>query len=92
MEHSTTDEQSITIRVGPLEDGFFVEDDGPGIPPAIRDRIFEPGFSTGDDGTGYGLSIVSEIADAHGWSVSATESDSGGARFEITGADTDPVE
>ena len=92
VEHSTTDEQSITIRVGPLEDGFFVEDDGPGIPPAIRDRIFEPGFSTGDDGTGYGLSIVSEIADAHGWSVSATESDSGGARFEITGADTDPVE
>jgi PAS domain S-box-containing protein len=80
VEHGS---ESVTIRVGPLEDGFFVEDDGPGIAPEIRDRIFDPGFSTDDDGTGYGLSIVSEIADAHGWRVSATESDSGGARFEI---------
>ena len=46
--------------------------------------MFERGYTTAEDGTGYGLSIVSQIADAHGWEVAVTESDGGGARFEIT--------
>jgi len=74
-----------TIRVGPLEDGFFVEDDGEGIPSDERESVFESGYSTDDDSPGYGLSIVRGIVDTHRWDVSVTESATGGARFEITG-------
>ncbi|MFB6179430.1 MAG: response regulator [Halorientalis sp.] len=72
-----------TIRVGGLDDGFFVADDGRGIPDGEYDDIFETGYSTADDGTGFGLAIVEQIAEAHGWDVTATESQSGGARFDI---------
>ena len=61
---------------------FVVADDGPGIPPEERERVFEDGYST-DDGTGLGLTIVTSIADAHGWELSLDESDSGGARFSF---------
>jgi len=77
----------LEITVGRLPDGFYVADDGPGIPPDERDRVFEPGHSTSEDGTGYGLWIVEEIVTAHGWTVDATESATGGARFEITGVE-----
>ncbi|WP_318567275.1 PAS domain-containing sensor histidine kinase [Salinigranum marinum] len=76
------------VRVGPLDDGFFVEDDGPGIPESEREKVFERGYSTGDSGTGFGLSIVRGIAEAHGWALDVTASDSGGARFEVRGVDT----
>jgi signal transduction histidine kinase len=70
-----------------LEDrpGFYVADDGSGIPETDRDEIFNSGYSTLDNGTGFGLNIVSEIVDAHGWKITATDSWDGGARFEITG-------
>jgi signal transduction histidine kinase len=79
------------VRVGVLRDGpdgdprgFFVEDDGPGIPPARRDRIFDFGEGNGnDDGDGYGLAIVRTVVEAHGWTVSVTEAGAGGARFEV---------
>jgi PAS domain S-box-containing protein len=67
-------------------DGFYVEDDGPGIPDDEREKVFEHGHTTAEEGSGLGLSIVSSIADAHGWTVTATESESGGARFEISTA------
>ncbi|AXR78877.1 PAS domain-containing sensor histidine kinase [Natrarchaeobaculum sulfurireducens] len=75
----------VTVRVGLLTDGtgFYVADDGPGIPPAVRDAIFDQGFSTTTDGTGFGLAIVKGIAEAHGWTVDVTESVDGGARFEV---------
>lgn len=74
------------VRVGAIqEEGFFVADDGAGIPSATRERVFEPGFSTDDDGTGLGLSIVRRICEAHGWSVDVGESESGGARFVVRG-------
>lgn len=41
------------------------------------------GVSTSAEGTGFGLGIVERIADAHGWTVRAVESASGGARFEV---------
>ena len=72
-----------TVTVGALDDGFYVEDDGQGIPEADRNRVFEEGYSTSRDGTGFGLSIVSEFAAARGWTVSVTEGDAGGARLEI---------
>ncbi|MFB6139454.1 MAG: ATP-binding protein [Halosimplex sp.] len=81
---------NVTVRVGALERGFYVEDDGPGIPAAERDRILEDGYTTAEDGTGTGLAIVAETAHQQGWSVRVTDSEPGpdaspGARFEITG-------
>lgn len=67
--------------------GFYIEDNGSGIPPELRTKIFEEGYTTGEDGSGLGLQIVRTIVDAHGWSITATEGTDGGARFEITGVD-----
>lgn len=75
----------VTITVGEVEGGFYVEDDGPGIPENERDDVFNAGYSTVEDGTGFGLSIISEVADAHGWDIRVTDGTSGGARFEVTG-------
>jgi PAS domain S-box-containing protein len=66
-------------------DGFYVADDGPGIPPGEREAVFKAGYSTDDDGLGLGLTYVDRLADAYGWRCEITESDSGGARFEFTG-------
>ena len=75
----------VSITAGTLEsgNGFYVEDDGPGIATEDRDRVFEPGYTNNSGGTGFGLSIVREIADGHGWNVSLLEGESGGARFEF---------
>jgi signal transduction histidine kinase len=79
----------VEIDVGMIDDeGFYVADDGPGIPEHKRDEIFEAGYTTGDDGTGLGLAIVRSIAEAHGWDISAAKSRSGGARFEVRGVQT----
>ena len=77
----------VTIRIGPLDDGFYVEDDGPGIPPPDRERVFEKGYTDAADGSGFGLAIVERIVDAHGWSVRVTDGSDGSARFEITGVE-----
>ncbi len=85
-EHGDAD---VTVTVGELDDGsgFYVADDGLGIDAAERDQVFEGGYSTSEDGTGLGLTIVREVADAHGWSVELTASDEGGARVEFTGVE-----
>jgi PAS domain S-box-containing protein len=93
VEHGSTDsdddtaEAGVTIRVGALGDdaGFYVEDDGQGIPPDERDHVFEAGYSTKQGGTGLGLVILREIAEAHGWELTITEGSAGGARFEVRG-------
>ncbi len=64
--------------------GWYLEDDGPGIPPEERADVFEPGVTSSTEGTGLGLAIVERIADAHGWAVAVTDGDAGGARFEFT--------
>jgi len=81
--------RDVDITVGMLgdRDGFFVEDTGPGIPPEERERVFDWGYAI-DGGTGFGLAIVDQIAENHGWDVTATESDTGGVRFEVTGVTT----
>ena len=87
VEHGRPEGESVTVTVGDLPDGFYVADDGVGIAEADREMVFERGYSTNAEGTGYGLDIVAEIAEAHGWTVALTESDGGGARFEITGVE-----
>ncbi|MDS0474056.1 ATP-binding protein [Natrinema sp. 1APR25-10V2] len=49
-----------------------------------RDDVFDTGYSTSQDGAGFGLSIVKRITEAHDWNICVTESPRGGARFEIT--------
>jgi PAS domain S-box-containing protein len=95
VEHGSTGARSaddpLEVRVGALDErcGFYLEDDGPGIPGEVRDHLFEPGITSDDDGTGFGLAIVRSIAEAHDWTVEAAESESGGARFEFRARCTD---
>ncbi|RKS81174.1 PAS/PAC sensor signal transduction histidine kinase [Haloarcula quadrata] len=86
FRNAVTHGQASTIRVGPLDSGFYVADDGVGIPEKERNSIFDNGYTTSADGTGLGLTIVEEIASAHDWDVSVTESGTGGARFEFVAA------
>jgi signal transduction histidine kinase len=74
-----------TVRVSGDEDGFVVADDGTGLPDG---DVFEPNYTTAEDGTGFGLAIVEDIAQAHDWTVTAGESDRGGARFAVEGVTT----
>ncbi|MBX0304092.1 sensor histidine kinase [Haloarcula salinisoli] len=95
MEHGLPEETGaalgdgggLTVTVGPLDGGFFIEDDGVGIPEDERDAVLDHGYTTTNEGTGLGMSIVRTIADAHEWTVSVTESDAGGARFEFRNVD-----
>ena len=79
----------VTIRIGDFDGGLYVEDNGRGIAEPDRETVFQSGYSTARDGTGFGLAIVKEIATAHGWDVDVTAGPAGGARFEITGIETD---
>jgi signal transduction histidine kinase len=81
VEHGRAD---VTVTIGGLNDGFYIEDDGPGIPSDERDAVFEAGYSQSTDGTGFGLSIVEQIVTAHDWNIRVTDGADGGARFEIT--------
>ena len=77
--------EAVTITVGELDDGFYIADDGPGIAENDHADLFNAGYSTSDDGVGFGLSIVEQIVDAHGWNIAVINSEASGARFEITG-------
>ena len=92
-EHNET---PVSVRVGVLgaetgqtddeeRSGFYVADDGAGIPEEAREAVFDSGYNRDGDGTGFGLAIVEDIVTAHGWEITVTDSNKGGARFEITG-------
>jgi signal transduction histidine kinase len=89
IEHGKTEGESVTVTVGQIEapdtDGLYVADDGPGVAPEHRAEIFKPGYSTDDHGTGLGLAIVARISELHGWDISVTSAEDGGARFEMAG-------
>ena len=82
VEHGGAD---VTVTVGDLSDGFYVADDGPGIPAEDRDAVFDEGYTTAADsgGSGLGLAFVQKLADVYEWEYAVTESESGGARFEF---------
>ncbi len=78
------DGEPLHVTVGPLDarHGFFVGDDGVGYDGDDDPvRILESGFTTSEVGTGFGLTIVREIAEAHGWSVDVVDDE--GLRFEF---------
>ena len=81
------DEAELTVTVGASNGGFYVTDDGSGLPDGSEEEIFESGVSTSASGTGLGLSIIREVARGHGWEVTAGESEDGGARFDVTGVE-----
>jgi len=83
LEHGET---PVKVRVGEMEDGFYIEDNGPGIPEENREQVFEQGFSTKEDGgeTGMGMASVRQIVLAHGWRIDIADADElDGVRFEI---------
>jgi PAS domain S-box-containing protein len=87
VEHAGSD---VTVTVGMFgaeppttAAGFYIADDGSGMNPEVRERMFESSVTTEEDGHGLGLWIVREVADAHDWTIQATESAAGGARFEF---------
>jgi len=71
VEHAGPD---VTVRVGTLDGGFYVADDGPGIPPERRSDVTERGFTTDEDGTGVELAVVSGVADSNDWKFHITDS------------------
>jgi PAS domain S-box-containing protein len=80
--------ETVTVCVAVTDDGFLVEDDGPGIPPSVREDVLQPGYTTEADGSGIGLMIVTHVADAHDWSLAIGEGSQGGARFRFDGVAT----
>lgn len=84
VEHGEAD----TVTVGETTGGFYIADDGTGFSNEDYDEVFEAGYSTTEEGTGFGLEIVNKVTNAHGWEVQPTDSADGGAKFEITGVDT----
>jgi signal transduction histidine kinase len=92
IEHTASATGLVRLEVSPLPGGrisFAVIDDGPGIPIADRERVFERLYridgarSRASGGAGLGLAIVRAIAEAHGGSASADEAPGGGARVEL---------
>jgi len=87
VEHGSTGSRTssdVTVRVGADADSFWVEDDGPGFDADEVDVVFQSGYTTAENGTGFGLDIVENIVEAHGWQIEATDGTDGGARFEVT--------
>lgn len=85
VEHGEPD----VVRLDSAADGegFYVADDGTGFDGVDAGRLFEYGYTQNETGTGFGLNIVEAVADAHGWSVTASEADTGGARFDFRGVE-----
>ncbi|WP_255168285.1 sensor histidine kinase [Natrononativus amylolyticus] len=84
LEHGGDD---VAVRVGGLDDGFYVADDGRGVPEPKREQVFEAGYTTDTSGIGLGLTFIGQLADAYGWDCRVAESETEGARFEFTDVD-----
>ena len=75
---------TVAILPRPGSAVLIVEDDGPGVAPADRSRIFQAYYSSKAGGTGLGLALVKQVFDAHGGSIACETSPLGGARFVAT--------
>ena len=78
---------TVSTRLGESGDRVFlvVEDNGPGVPAELKDKVFAPYFTTkhAKGGTGLGLAIVARIVNDHGGRITVTDAKGGGARFTI---------
>ena len=88
IEHTRGD---VTVRIGTMDGGIYVEDTGAGIPEDDREQVFESGYSTSADTPGFGLNITKQIVVGHGWDIAISDSEAGGARLEITGVTFRPT-
>lgn len=84
VEHGDPD---VTVTVRGTAEGFVVADDGPGIPADVRDAVFDAGWTTSEDGTGLGLTIVADVAAAHGWRIDVEGGPGDGTRFAFGDVD-----
>ena len=78
---------TVSIRIDAQEDGgvlVIVEDDGPGIPEAVRANVFDPFFTTKQRGTGLGLAVTREIIEAHGGTITCSPREPEGTCFRMT--------
>lgn len=76
------------------EDGglvFLVADRGPGVPPAVRERLFQPFVTGRTQGTGLGLAVVRRVAELHGGTIAAVSRTGGGASFRLWIPPGDPT-
>jgi len=78
-------EVAINVVLDQVADGFLIQvsDDGPGIPNAIRERIFEPFYTTNTRGTGLGLTVAKTIVKEHGGVLECCNNDAQGACFLV---------
>jgi len=78
---------TVSTRLGEAGDRamLIVEDNGPGVPSELKDKVFAPYFTTkhAKGGTGLGLAIVHRIVSDHGGRIAVTDAPGGGARFAI---------
>ena len=81
------EDRTVTLRIARADGGrvlFEVSDRGPGIPPEVREKLFEPFFSTKTEGMGIGLNICRSIAEMHGGTLRVDDNPGGGARFRFS--------
>lgn len=79
--HGTVD---VTVAGGPDGVAVVIADHGPGVPPELRDRVFEPYVTSKAEGTGLGLALVRQTVEAHGGTIALSETAGGGATFTVT--------
>src|SRR5262249_50942970 len=84
-----TDKVRDDLAPQPAAVRLVVQDSGPGIAPALRERIFEPFFSTKDHGTGLGLAVVRQIVESVGGRIGVVSAPGEGTRMEVSSHEAD---
>jgi len=87
IEHAATEgggHVTAALVPGARAARLYVDDDGPGVAPEDRERIFQAYYSSKAGGTGLGLALVKQVIVAHGGTIACVDSPIGGARFEAT--------
>jgi signal transduction histidine kinase len=86
LVNNAYDADATEVDIQMTDESIEVKDNGPGIPEKIREKIFQPFFTTkpAGEGTGLGLSISYDIIKAHGGNIIAENNPEGGAKFIIS--------